>query len=67
MSRIERYGLISHSYLKGRTQALNFYCVGDPGKLILVDAPGYGARGRVQWGELFDKYIETREQYAFPT
>lgn len=46
----------------GRTQALNFYRVGDPGQLILVDAPGYGARGRVEWGKLFDEYIETREQ-----
>jgi GTP-binding protein EngB required for normal cell division len=40
--------------------------VGDPGRLILVDAPGYGARGKVEWGKLFDEYIENREQYAFP-
>ena len=32
-----------------------------------MDAPGYGARGKVQWGELFDEYIETREQYVFST
>jgi GTP-binding protein len=67
MSRIEKYGLISHSYLKGRTRTLNFYRVGDAGKLILVDAPGYGARGKAEWGRLFDEYINTREQYAFPT
>lgn len=67
LSRIERCGLIGHSYLKGRTRELNFYSVGDPGKLILVDSPGYGTRGKVEWGELFDEYIETREQYAFPT
>lgn len=67
MLRIERYGLISHSYLKGRTRGLEFYRVGEPGKLVLVDAPGYGVRGKVNWGELFNEYIETREQYAFPT
>jgi GTP-binding protein EngB required for normal cell division len=44
---------------------LNFYRIGDPEQLILVDAPGYGARGRVEWGKLFDEYIETREQYVF--
>lgn len=53
-----------YSYHKGRTQALNFYNVGNPGQLVLVDAPGYGARGRVEWGKLFDEYIETREQYV---
>jgi GTP-binding protein len=31
-----------------------------------VDAPGYGIRGKVEWGKLFDEYIETREQYGFP-
>jgi len=46
----------------GRTRALDFYNVGDPAKLVLVDAPGYGARGKVEWGEIFDEYIETREQ-----
>ena len=67
MLRIEKYGLIQVIYLKGRTRALDFYSIGDPGKLVLVDAPGYGARGKVQWGELFDEYIETREQYVFST
>jgi GTP-binding protein len=42
---------------------LNFYRVGaEPGKLVLVDAPGYGARGRPEWGEVFDHYVGTREQ-----
>ena len=46
---------------QGRTQTLNFYRVGpDPGKLIVVDAPGYGARGRPEWGELFDQYVDNR-------
>lgn len=58
---------MDHSCLKGHTKALNFYRVGDPGQLILVDAPGYGARGKVEWGKLFDEYIENRKQYAFST
>ena len=38
-------------------EILNFYCTdGNPG--FLVDVPGYGARGRAEWGELFDEYIE---------
>jgi hypothetical protein len=49
---------------QGRTRALNFFRVGaPPGKLVVVDAPGYGARGRPEWGELFDKYLETRKEY----
>lgn len=52
-------------FLKGHTKALNFYAVGsEPKGLLLVDAPGYGARGRPEWGKLFDHYITTREQYA---
>lgn len=48
---------------KGHTKSLNFYRVGaEPGKLILVDAPGYGARGRPQWGELFDHYVRMRKE-----
>jgi len=64
--KIQRLASINHFYFKGRTQALNFYRVGDPGQLVLVDAPGYGARGRVEWGKLFDQYVENRTQYAFP-
>lgn len=64
MSGIERCGLMSHSYVKGRTKALRFYRVG--GRLVLVDSPGYGTRGKVEWGNLFDAYTDTREQYASP-
>jgi GTP-binding protein len=33
----------------------------------LVDTPGYGGRGRPEWGELFDHYVETRKEYlSFP-
>jgi len=59
---VGRKNLLMTSKKAGRTQALNFYRVGEPARLILVDAPGYGARGRVEWGRLFDEYIETREQ-----
>lgn len=27
-----------------------------------MDAPGYGARGKREWGQLFDDYLETRKQ-----
>lgn len=51
--------------LQGRTQTLNFYRVGpDPGQLVLVDAPGYGGRGRPEWGELFDHYVDNRSAYV---
>ncbi|KAF8799262.1 P-loop containing nucleoside triphosphate hydrolase protein [Phlegmacium glaucopus] len=59
---VGRKNLLLTSKKAGRTQALNFYRVGDPEQLVLVDAPGYGARGRVEWGKLFDEYIENREQ-----
>ena len=48
---------------QGHTKTLNFYQVGKaPGKAILVDAPGYGARGRPEWGTLFDHYIDNRKE-----
>jgi len=48
---------------QGRTRTLNFYRVGaDPGSLILVDAPGYGGRGRPEWGEVFDYYVKNRKE-----
>ena len=51
--------------MQGHTQQLNFFRVGaEPGKLVLVDAPGYGARGRPKWGEMFDGYLRTRKEYA---
>ncbi|KAG5723638.1 putative GTP-binding protein engB [Termitomyces sp. T112] len=58
-----RRNLLHTSKKAGRTRELNFFRVGaEPGKLILVDAPGYGARGKAEWGALFDKYIETRRE-----
>ncbi|KAG5642159.1 hypothetical protein DXG03_003543 [Asterophora parasitica] len=57
-----RRDLLHTSKKAGRTRQLNFFRVGaEPGKLILVDAPGYGARGRPEWGAMFDKYLDTRK------
>ncbi|PPQ97547.1 hypothetical protein CVT26_002332 [Gymnopilus dilepis] len=62
-SVIGRKSLLSTSKKAGHTRALNFYRVGpEPGKLLLVDAPGYGARGRPEWGDLFDHYLKTRQE-----
>ncbi|KAJ3525741.1 hypothetical protein NMY22_g10448 [Coprinellus aureogranulatus] len=58
-----RKDLLHTSSKAGRTRELNFYRVGkEPGKLVLVDAPGYGARGKREWGQLFDGYLETRKE-----
>ncbi|RPD64497.1 P-loop containing nucleoside triphosphate hydrolase protein [Lentinus tigrinus ALCF2SS1-7] len=58
-----RRNLLHTSKTPGRTQTLNFYRVGPPpGYLVLVDAPGYGSRGRPEWGALFDHYVQTRKE-----
>ncbi|KAK7031700.1 putative GTP-binding protein EngB [Favolaschia claudopus] len=58
-----RKDLLRTSKKAGCTQTLNFFRVGaHPGSVVLVDAPGYGARGRQQWGDLFNEYISTRKQ-----
>lgn len=60
-----RYDVQDH---QGRTQALNFFCAkrlnGGGLASILVDAPGYGARGRPEWGKLFDYYIRNRKEWV---
>lgn len=54
--------------MQGRTQALNFFGLQRLGNtslrhdMLLVDAPGYGQRGRPEWGTLFDSYIRTRDR-----
>ncbi|KDQ19107.1 hypothetical protein BOTBODRAFT_171056 [Botryobasidium botryosum FD-172 SS1] len=54
-------GLVNTSKKAGHTRALNFFRVGEPeGKLVVVDGPGYGLRGRPEWGELFNEYVRTR-------
>ncbi|OBZ73989.1 putative GTP-binding protein EngB, partial [Grifola frondosa] len=58
-----RRNLLHTSKQPGRTRTLNFYRVGAaPGKLVLVDAPGYGARGRPEWGSLFDHFVQNRPE-----
>ncbi|OJT15367.1 GTP-binding protein EngB [Trametes pubescens] len=58
-----RRNLLHTSKKPGRTQTLNYYRVGPPpGHLVLVDAPGYGSRGRPEWGALFDHYVQTRSE-----
>ncbi|KAJ3990190.1 hypothetical protein F5890DRAFT_1561212 [Lentinula detonsa] len=58
-----RKDLIKTSSKAGKTRRLDFFRVGDaPGKLILVDSPGYGDRGRPEWGLLFDSYVQKRKE-----
>ncbi|EIW78945.1 hypothetical protein CONPUDRAFT_126699 [Coniophora puteana RWD-64-598 SS2] len=60
---IGRRNLLFTSKKAGRTQTLNFFRVGgDPGRLVVVDSPGYGARGRPEWGAVFDDYIRNRNE-----
>ncbi|KAJ3754099.1 P-loop containing nucleoside triphosphate hydrolase protein [Lentinula raphanica] len=58
-----RKDLIKTSSKAGKTRRLDFFRVGTaPGKLILVDSPGYGDRGRPEWGLLFDSYVQNRKE-----
>ncbi|KAI9464510.1 P-loop containing nucleoside triphosphate hydrolase protein, partial [Lactarius psammicola] len=60
---MRRKMLVATSKKPGRTKTLTFFRIGPkPGKVILVDAPGYGERGRPAWGELFNQYLETRAE-----
>ena len=59
-----RRALARASKTPGRTQTINFYALGDAGRL--VDLPGYGyARVpqtvRERWSELVDLYVRSRE------
>ncbi|KIP07459.1 hypothetical protein PHLGIDRAFT_71062 [Phlebiopsis gigantea 11061_1 CR5-6] len=58
-----RNGLVHTSKQAGCTRTLNFYGVGpQPHKLVLVDAPGYGGRGRPEWGAVFNHYTKHRKK-----
>jgi GTP-binding protein len=60
---MKRKALVASSKKPGRTKTLTFFRIGPtPGKVILVDAPGYGERGRREWGELFNQYLKTRAE-----
>lgn len=49
---------------------MNFFAVGgedeqgNPGKLTVLDMPGYGHKSRAEWGEEIMKYLAGRKQYV---
>ncbi|KAL8942260.1 MAG: hypothetical protein Q9211_001462 [Gyalolechia sp. 1 TL-2023] len=55
----------------GRTKTMNFFAVGgedeqgNPGRLTVLDMPGYGHKSRAEWGEEIMKYLVGRKQYVF--
>ncbi|KAL8890704.1 MAG: hypothetical protein Q9215_002212 [Flavoplaca cf. flavocitrina] len=55
----------------GRTKTMNFFAVGgedeqgNPGRLVVLDMPGYGHKSRAEWGEEIMKYLVGRKQYVF--
>lgn len=55
----------------GRTKTMNFFAVGgedeqgNPGRLTVLDMPGYGHKSRAEWGDEIMKYLIGRKQYAF--
>ena len=62
---------ICHTSSKpGRTRSMNFFAVGgedghgSPGKLAVLDMPGYGKGSREEWGPEIMKYLVGRKQYA---
>ena len=62
---------ICHTSSKpGRTRSMNFFAVGgedghgSPGKLAVLDMPGYGKGSREEWGAEIMKYLIGRKQYA---
>ena len=62
---------ICHTSSKsGRTRSMNFFAVGgedghgSPGKLAVLDMPGYGKGSREEWGPEIMKYLVGRRQYA---
>ena len=62
---------ICHTSKKpGRTRSMNFFAVGgedqkgNPGRLVLLDVPGYGFKSHAQWGNEILKYLVGRKQYV---
>ena len=54
----------------GRTKTMNFFAVGgedgsgSPGRLLLVDMPGYGKGSHEEWGDEIMKYMSSSSQYV---
>lgn len=52
----------------GRTRSMNFFAVGgedhlgNPGKLVVLDMPGYGKGSQEDWGKEIMKYLVGRKQ-----
>lgn len=62
---VNRKKLARTSSTPGRTQALNFFNVGN-GRLYLVDLPGYGfarvpLKVKASWGKMVESYLESRK------
>lgn len=62
---------ICHTSSKpGRTRTMNFFAVGgkdnigNPGKMVVLDMPGYGKGSREEWGTEIMKYLVGRKQYV---
>ena len=60
---------ICHTSSKpGRTRSMNFFAIGgedghgNPGKLTVLDMPGYGKGSRAEWGPEIMKYLIGRRQ-----
>ena len=55
----------------GRTRPIKFFAVGgedgmgNPGKIVLLDMPGYGKGSRAEWGKEIMKYLVGRKQYCY--
>ena len=65
---------ICHTSSKpGRTRSMNVFAVGgedghgNPGKLAVLDMPGYGQGSQEEWGPEIMKYLVRRKQYAIAT
>ena len=54
----------------GRTRTMNFFAVGgedengNPGRMVVLDMPGYGKGSHAEWGPEILKYLAGRRQYA---
>lgn len=55
----------------GRTRSMNFFAVGgedgmgNPGRIVLLDMPGYGKGSHAEWGKEIMKYLVGRKQYDY--
>ena len=70
LNSLMRHKICHTSSKPGRTRSMNFFAVGgedgrgSPGKLAVLDMPGYGKGSRGEWGPEIMKYLVGRKQYA---